>query len=234
MQSTRSIRPPLKRQPPDGLSARRIGGVVLTRFLARQFARPSGWAGRWLVAPILDRTGAAMNRLTFQQLRLEPSDTIVEVGFGGGDLIARLLAANLQQVVGIDLSEDMVARARRRFRRELEEGRLSLFPGSAEKLPLRNRSVDKACSVNNIYFWNDPARVMAEFARVLRPGGKLGVSFQTPEAVRNWPGHIHGFTAYEPEEVARLMEQAGFVGSRTAKGNDSRVGDFICMLSERA
>ncbi len=207
---------------------------MLSRFLARQFARPSGWAGRWLIAPILDRTGAAMNRLIFEQLRFCRGDRVLEVGFGGGDLVARLLDAGLRDIVGVDLSEDMVARAQRRFRREIREGRLSLLAGSAEKLPLGDSSVDKACSVNNIYFWKDPTAVMAEFARVVRHGGKLGVSFQTSAAVRRWPGHVYGFTAYEPEEVARLMEQAGFVGTHTAAGNDPRVGDFLCLTSERA
>jgi ubiquinone/menaquinone biosynthesis C-methylase UbiE len=107
-----------------------------------------------------------MNRLTFAQLEVRPGDTVLEVGFGGGGLLAMILDATEGEVTGVDLSEVMVARARRRF---ANVPRLRLHVGSVDALPLANASVDKACSVNNIYFWPDPAAAMAELARVLRP-----------------------------------------------------------------
>jgi SAM-dependent methyltransferase len=122
----------------------------------------------------------------------------------------------------------MLARARRRFK-----GELRLLLGSGEALPLDPGSVDKAYSVNSIYFWKDLPAAAREFGRVIRPGGSLGLCFQTPEAVRSWPGHVHGFTAYEPEEVAEQLESAGFRGPRIARGSDRSVGEFVCLVSER-
>jgi ubiquinone/menaquinone biosynthesis C-methylase UbiE len=174
-----------------------------------------------------------MNRLTFEQLEIGPGERVLEVGFGGGDLIEWMLSATTARVVGVDVSDAMLKRARRRFRAELEQGRLRLLSGFADALPLPDGHLDKACSVNSIYFWPDPAAAFAEFARVLRPGGRLVLCFQTPEAVRAWPGHVYGFRAYGAEEVGGLMEAAGFRPMRIAGGEGRGVGEFLCLSSER-
>lgn len=171
-----------------------------------------------------------MNRLVLAELPPEPGDRLLEVGFGGGDLLRSLLSRNPALLSGVDVSDAMIARARRRFR---GEERLRLVWGSAEELPLDDRSVDKAYSVNAIYFWKDLAVVSREFARVVRPGGALALCFQTPRAVRSWPGHVHGFIAYEPDEVAEQLGAAGFRSPRTASGSDPVVGEFVCLVSER-
>src|SRR3546814_16838938 len=100
----------------------------------------------------------------------------------------------------------MVQRASRRFRRH---GRLHLHRASAEALPLPDAAVDKACSVNNIYFWGDPAAAMAEFARVIRPGGRIAICFEPADVMRKWPGHEYGFRLHEGPEVTRLCSETG-------------------------
>jgi ubiquinone/menaquinone biosynthesis C-methylase UbiE len=179
---------------------------------------------------LLNRTGAAMNRLALAELPPEPGDRLLEVGFGGGGLLRSLLEREAALVTGVDVSEAMLARARRRFS---GEERLRLLLGSAEKLPLDSGSVDKAYSVNSIYFWKDLAAVSREFERVIRPGGSLALCFQTPQAVRSWPGHVHGFSAHGAGEVTEHLEQAGFRTPRAVRGSDRRVGEFVCLVSER-
>ena len=172
-----------------------------------------------------------MCRLTLAQMALRPEDDVLEIGFGGGGLLAMILAATSGEVVGVDLSQAMVARARRRFRAET---RLRLIESSVETLPLGEAAVDKACSVNNLYFWADPAAAMRELARVIRPGGTLSLCFEPPEELRKWPGHRFGFTLYEEAEVEALMRQAGFGGLRRAEGRGRKPDRFLCLTGERA
>jgi arsenite methyltransferase len=122
--------------------------AVLSRFLAGQFARPSGWVGRRLIAPWLDRISARMNRLVLDSLDLRAGDEVLEIGFGGGSLLAILLERGQGRVVGVDLSAEMVARARRRFK---DQERLRLIHASVDALPLPSASVEKpAASTTSI------------------------------------------------------------------------------------
>jgi arsenite methyltransferase len=172
-----------------------------------------------------------MNRLVFEQLEVCRGEAALEVGFGGGGLLAMLLEATDGWVVGVDISRAVIARARRRFRREV---RLDLHLGSVEAMPLAEASIDKACSVNNIYFWPNPATAMAELARVVRPGGLLAIGFEPPEELRKWPGHRYGFRLYEEEEVRQLMEAAGFTRIRRAEGHGRKPDRFLCLTGVRS
>jgi ubiquinone/menaquinone biosynthesis C-methylase UbiE len=203
---------------------------MLRRFLARQFARPRGLAGRWLIAPWLNRISRTMNSLVLHELRVGPQDDVLEVGFGGGGLLAMLLARTRGRVFGVDVSEAMVMRAQRRFRKE---ARLSVQAGSVEKLPLEDASVDRAASVNNLYFWADPKAALAELARVIRPGGRLAIAFEPPEELRKWPGHRYGFRLHRPADVFLRMRQAGFIRIRETEGRGRKPDRFFVLTGER-
>lgn len=199
---------------------------MLQRWLAAQFARPSGLAGRLLIAPWLNRISRAMNRLVLEALDPRPDEDLLEIGFGGGALLEAMLARSSGSVTGVDISGTAVARARRRLGKAR---RLRLFQGSVERIPLAEATVDAACSVNNIYFWTDPAAGFAELARVIRPGGRLVIAFEPPEELAKWPGHRFGFRIFEEAEVVALATAAGFdlAGSRAGRG---RKPDFFVAL----
>ena len=174
-----------------------------------------------------------MNALALQLLDVRPQDRVLEVGFGGGSLFRQILAARPVAAIGVDLSEQMVARACRRFRRPIAEGRARILLGSAERLPVGDAEIDKACSLNSVYFWPDPEGAMEEFARVLRPGGALLLGFEAPETLRAWPGHRYGFTVYDPAEVVRLAAGAGLGNAEIHEGLEPKFGRIFCVKVER-
>ena len=202
-------------------------------YLARQFARPRGLAGRWIFGTWLDRVNQGMNAQALRLLDVRPEDRVLEVGFGGGSLLASILAAQPKQAIGVDLSEDMVARGRSRFRREIKAGQARLLSGSVERLPIGTADTHKACSLNTIYFWKHPPAGMAELARVLRPGGLLILGFEAAETLRAWPGHRYGFTVYEPDEVVRLAGEAGLGNAEVHEGLEPKYGKIYCVKVER-
>lgn len=203
------------------------------RYLARQFARPCGIVGRWLIAPWLDRINQGMNEIAFQLLALSPSDRVLEVGFGGGALLARILEQRPAEAIGIDISEEVIARGRARFGRQIAEGRARIMVGSVESLPLGDAAADAACSLNTIYFWKEPVQAMRELARVVRPGGTLVLGFEAPETLRAWPGHRFGFRVYDAPEVVALAQAAGFGNAEVHEGLEPRFGRIICVKCER-
>lgn len=198
---------------------------MIRRFLASQFARPQGVAGRILVAPLLDWTGGPMMEAAFAALDPRPGEAILDLGVGGGALSRRLAGAGVV-VTGVDPSDVVVAQARRRT-----GGTAMFLSGRGEAIPLPAASMDKAASVNTIYFWPALAPVMAELARVLRPGGRLVLGFQTAAAVRAWPGHVHGFHPWEDEAIAQAVEAAGFAIREIRPGHSARVGDYRMLIA---
>lgn len=203
------------------------------RYLARQFARPRGLAGRWIFGAWLDRVNQGMNALALELLGAGPGERILEVGFGGGALIAKLLRSGPGEVTGIDLSEEMIARGRRRFRSEIRQGHARMLAGSVEKLPLGDGAVDRACTLNTIYFWNDPAAAVDELSRVIRPGGTLVIGFEAPETLRAWPGHRFGFKVYDAPDVVRLAGKAGFGNAEVHEGLEPKFGKIYCVKVTR-
>ena len=130
----------------------------------------------------------------------------------------------------LDHSRAMVDRARRRFRRS---GRVELHLATAGAIPLAAASVDKAASVNVVYFWSDPEAVLRELARVVRPGGRLVLGFEPPETMRAWAGHRYGFRLFESAELRDLMISAGFVQVEVSERSIPRRGRFCALTGER-
>lgn len=180
-----------------------------------------------MIGPCLDRISAAMNSLVLAELDVEPGEAVLEVGFGGGGLIAALIEAGVRPL-GADISEAMVARARRRF-----GAKARIERASVEALPFGTGEADRAASVNNIYFWPDAPAGMAELARVIRPGGMLAIAFEPPEELAKWPGHKYGFRLWSEAEVSDLMEAAGFERLRTVWGTGRKPDRFLCLTGVR-
>lgn len=94
---------------------------------------------------------------------------IVDVGTGTG-FLALLLAELGHRVQGVDLTPEMVDRARRRAERGLQ---VEFKEGRADALPLADGSVDLVASRHLLWTLPDPRAAVAEWVRVARPGGRV-------------------------------------------------------------
>jgi SAM-dependent methyltransferase len=103
---------------------------------------------------------------------------VLDLGAGTGKLTTRLVERGLE-VVAVDPIPDM-----------LEVLSASLpdtlaLEGTAEDIPLEDNSVD-AVLVAQAWHWVDPERAIPEVARVLRPGGRLGLVWNTRDERLGW------------------------------------------------
>ena len=93
----------------------------------------------------------------------------LDVGCGTGALSAAVLArADPEQVTGVDPSEGFLAEARKRI---ADDARATFHAGDARSLPLPDGAFDAVVSGLAINFVPEPDRAVAEFVRVLTPGG---------------------------------------------------------------
>jgi arsenite methyltransferase len=171
-----------------------------------------------LPASAIRRALGVANHLRFAEVR--PGDTILDLGCGGG--IDTILAAQATGPSGRVLALDFLPEMLERTATAAAEANLDnveTVDGELEAVPLPDASVDLIISNGVINLSPRKARVMAECARVLRPGGRLCVSDLTveqeglpPEILIQpaaWAGCVAGALA-EDDFVAKL-EKAGFV-----------------------
>lgn len=187
--------------------------------LARQLGEPSGFAGR-VVGRLLNRGNRSIVVSAVAATGCGPTAEVADVGFGGGVGLGVLLDRDGTVVHGVEMSETMLTEARRRFADGIARGRLRLYSGRMESLPLEDRSLDAIISTNTIYFVPDLAAALKELARVLRPGGRLVLGVGDPDQMSKMPFTRHGFRLRPIDELVPIIRQAGFDPIE-----DRRVGD---------
>jgi ubiquinone/menaquinone biosynthesis C-methylase UbiE/DNA-binding transcriptional ArsR family regulator len=96
---------------------------------------------------------------------------LADVGCGTGSLTFEL-ARFARKVIGVDLSQEMLRRARE-LAKEKKLANVDLRPGDALKLPITTHGVDAAFCVMVLHFVADPQKAIAELCRIVRPGGSI-------------------------------------------------------------
>lgn len=143
---------------------------------------------------------------------------VLDIGCGAG-LLANELSRQGMDVTGIDASEASLAVARRYD----NSGRVNYRKGDANQLPFADGSFDAACALDVLEHVETPSRVIAEAARVLRPGGLFffhtfnrniiawlfgikGVEW----FVKNTPRNLHCYRNFiKPSELTAMCRQSG-------------------------
>jgi arsenite methyltransferase len=166
----------------------------------------------------ISRALGVANHLRYADIR--PGETILDIGCGGGidTIIAAARTGPDGVAIGLDFLPEMLDRTRQAA---CEAGleNIETLEGEMEAIPRPDNSVELVISNGVLNLSARKARVMAECARVLRPGGRLCVSDLTveqddlpPEVLTQpaaWAGCVAGALA-EPDFVSKLAK-AGFV-----------------------
>lgn len=155
-------------------------------------------------------------RLISLFVELESDGRYLDLGCSAG-LYTRNMASRLDEggdIVGIDISPSMLKEAARKSRRSGVH--TSYARADAENLPFADDSFDGAVCGGSLNEFGDPARVLGETARVLKPGGRIAI-MGILKAETSWGRRLQNFLStggvqfFEPEEIARLLEEAGFI-----------------------
>jgi SAM-dependent methyltransferase len=125
-----------------------------------------------------ERFSTPLARRLLDAAQVGPKDRVLDVGTGTG-VVALLAAARIApeaRVVGIDISEEMLATARAKAARLPEADRIELRRVDVQALDLPDASFDVVVSLFAIQHLPDPATAFRQMHRVLRPGGRLAVA----------------------------------------------------------
>lgn len=165
-------------------------------------SRPRGRLGRafgWMML----RVNGPMNRRAVEALELQHGETVLEIGCGPGDAIARLVrGGQARRIVAIDHAAEMVDAAKKLNRAPIREGLVDIRECSVSEMPFREGSFDAALAVNSVQFWPHLRLDLKSVLRILKPGGRFVIAMRMtmePRARRRC------------EMLLRALPNAGFV-----------------------
>lgn len=208
-------------------------GKRLESLFDQQYRRPTGIIGQF-VGRRMAQQHQPENAWTVSLLTIQPTDRVLEVGFGPGVAIELLAAQAIHgSIAGVDFSPAMLAVARRRNARAIKAEQVDLRYGEVTELPFANASFDKALSIHTLYFWSDPIKGLTELCRTLKPGGILALTFLPRE---RWPGGETAATiagVYAGQEVVQLMYEAGFVQAQIEWGPEQPLFREIAVVATK-
>ncbi|MES2439830.1 MAG: class I SAM-dependent methyltransferase [Verrucomicrobiota bacterium] len=132
--------------------------------------KPLEWTGERMVPEICDRDTVFDHVFRYKfAIPFAKGKDVLDIACGEGYGSACLARLGARSVVGVDIDEESVAHARRKYGIEARVG-------SAESIPAGDDVFDLIVSFETIEHVSDPGRFLDECARVCRPGGTLVVS----------------------------------------------------------
>lgn len=117
----------------------------------------------------------AWRRFAVRHANVQPGEVVADVACGTGDLTQAFAKTPASRIMGLDFTPQMldVARTKQQRLPQGDASRISYQEADAQNLPLGDASVDVLSIAFGIRNVQQPPKAMAEFFRVLRPGGRL-------------------------------------------------------------
>jgi ArsR family transcriptional regulator len=137
----------------------------------------------------------------------DPAWTVGDLGCGTGQASAAL-APFVAHVIAVDGSAAMLQAAKKRLS---VFANIELRRGELEALPIDDARLDAATLMLVLHHLPDPESVLAEVARVVKPGGRLLVVDMLPhdrESYRQQMGHV--WLGFSEEHLRRILRESGF------------------------
>jgi len=149
---------------------------------------------------------------------IKPGNIVVDLGSGAGNdvFVARSLVGDSGKVIGIDMTEDMIAKARR-TNEKLGFNNIEFYLGEIEAMPFENETADVVVSNCVLNLVPNKQKAFAEIYRILKTGGHFCVSDivikgELPASLKKpaemYAGCVAG--AVQQEEYLGIISTAGF------------------------
>ncbi|AKN31072.1 SAM-dependent methyltransferase [Clostridium carboxidivorans P7] len=200
-----------------------------------QCMKPNGELGK-IVADDMNKSHFELTGWGLEKININPKDTILDIGCGGGRTVNRLAAiAKEGKVFGIDYSMDCVKWSKDYNEELIKDGRVEIINASVEKIPFEDNKFDVISAVETIYFWPDLLQNLKEVKRVLKPSGKLVIicemywSEKFKERNDEFVS-VSNMKIYTPEELKDIVEMAGYSNIKIDLVEEK---NWLCCIGEK-
>lgn len=206
--------------------------TLLHRFfskpLAKHLRRPDGLLGQ-LTARMMNSTNAIMLSRTIDTLAPEKTHTVLDIGFGGGDSLASLMDKVPNGMIhGVELSDTMIESAEKRFSSLIATNKIKIHKASIDALPFNDHTFDRICTLNTLYFWEQPELVCKELHRICKDNAYIVIAFRPRHDIKDMAFTRYGFNLYDDDQVSNMLQAAGFNSVDFEHFTDDDIG-FTCV-----
>ncbi|MEK3934714.1 class I SAM-dependent methyltransferase [Sporosarcina sp. FSL W7-1349] len=191
---------------------------------ALQFGKPEGMLGG-IAGRLMASTNVEKNKWTISLLNIQSSDYVLEIGFGPGiatELVSKVIHDG--HYVGIDYSDVMLRQARKRNKKALQEGKVTLKLEEVSNISPSDLKFDTVFSVNSIIFWEDPVNSLKRIRKVMKPKGLIALT-----VLPYMKGATEETSIKLGSDISQYLKQAGFSTIKTELKEMKPVA-AICVL----
>lgn len=173
--------------------------------------------------------------LPTEEAFIKPGETVLDLGSGAGNdvFIASSLVGPEGRVIGLDMTEDMVTRARENAAK-LGRANVEFVHGEIENIPLPDAEIDLVVSNCVLNLVPNKAKAFREIHRVIKPGGRFAISdvvlhgelpSDLAEASLMYVGCVAG--AQQEAEYLATIAEAGFEEIAVEKSREIRLPEGV-------
>jgi len=199
-------------------------------YVGNNFRNPNGIGGK-ITTKIMNIMNQKQYKAVLDNLNLENNDVLLDIGFGNGYLINKLLKKNNNiKIFGIDISKDMVNIVSKIFKKHIDNNCLTLLLENLNnKTTFKNEMFNKIYTVNTIYFWDDLQKCFSEIKRILKPNGIFINAIYTKKQLDKTKISRKGFNKYSKEEIIKITEENGMTIKKIIEIKENI---SYCIISE--
>jgi arsenite methyltransferase len=168
---------------------------------------------------------------------IKEGDVVVDLGSGAGNdcFVARAIAGEKGQVIGIDMTETMIAKAQANAQK-LGFSNVKFRLGDIEDIPMASNKADVVVSNCVMNLVPDKQKAFEETFRILKPGGHFSISDvvlqgELPEGVKKeaemYAGCVSG--ALQKDDYLEIIQKAGFANIKIQKQKSIAIPDEILL-----
>ena len=178
--------------------------------IADQLKEPHGAKGMDMAA-MMHETNIGMTVSAIESLAIVDDDTMLELGHGNAGHLKYIFDEHPTiHYYGLETSLLMHEEAQTSNQAYVTGGQATFHLYDGTNIPFDENSFDKIFTVNTIYFWANPLDLLSSLYRVLKPGGRLSITFAQKSFMETLPFTRFGFELYDTEKAKALIALTSF------------------------
>ncbi|MBF7092218.1 class I SAM-dependent methyltransferase [Flavobacterium sp. ALJ2] len=180
------------------------------QFIASQLKKPEGEKGIEM-ANMMHETNVNMTLSSIRNLHISKGDNILELGHGNAAHLEWLMKQSSHlKYYGLEMSELMFQEARQINRNYVSQKQAFFLLYDGNVIPFPDAKFNKIFTVNTLYFWQEPVKLLMEIYRVLDHKGIFSLTFAQESFMKKLPFTKFEFELYNTEKVEKMILKTPF------------------------